>query len=174
VRGPNGFQIVQLVETREAGQQTITEYNAKGLLVRITPTLPAEAARQKVEELHAKLLAGEPFADVARASSDDTLTRADGGDMGWFAINAWGSAIGNQLQAMTDGQLSQPFQSEVGWHIIQRLGTREQDVTEKNRRNQAREIIAQRKAEEEFERYLRQLRSEAYFDSRLAAPAAAS
>ena len=174
VRGPNGFQIVQLVETREAGQQTITEYNAQGLLVRITPTLPAEAARQKVEALHAKLVAGEKFADVARAESDDTLTRADGGDMGWFAINAWGSAIGNQLQAMADGQLSQPFQSEVGWHIVQRLGTRQQDVTEQNRRNQAREIIAQRKAEEEFERYLRQLRSEAYFDSRLAAPAAAS
>ena len=174
VRGPNGFQIVQLVETRQAGQQTITEFNAQGLLVRITPTLPAEAARQKVEALHAKLVAGEKFADVARADSDDTLTRADGGDMGWFAINAWGSAIGNQLQAMTDGQLSQPFQSEVGWHIVQRLGTRQQDVTEQNRRNQAREIIAQRKAEEEFERYLRQIRSEAYFDSRLAAPAAAS
>lgn len=174
VRGPNGFQIVQLVETREAGQQTITEFNAQGLLVRITPTLPAEAARQKVEALHAKLVAGEKFADVARAESDDTLTRADGGDMGWFAINAWGSAIGNQLQSLADGQLSQPFQSEVGWHIVQRLGTRQQDVTEQNRRNQAREIIAQRKAEEEFERYLRQLRSEAYFDSRLAAPAAAS
>ncbi len=174
VRGPNGFQIVQLVETRDAGQQTITEFNAQGLLVRITPTLPAEAARQKVEALHAKLVAGGKFADVARADSDDTLTRADGGDMGWFAINAWGSAIGNQLQALADGQLSQPFQSEVGWHIVQRLGTRQQDVTEQNRRNQAREIIAQRKAEEEFERYLRQLRSEAYFDSRLAAPAAAS
>jgi len=174
VRGPNGFQILQLVETRDAGQQTITEYSAQGLLVRITPTLPAEAARQKIEALHAKLLAGETFADVARADSDDTLTRADGGNMGWFAINAWGNAIGNQLQTLTDGQLSQPFQSEVGWHIVQRLGTREQDVTEQNRRNQAREIIAQRKAEEEFERYLRQIRSESYFDSRLAAPAAAS
>lgn len=174
VRGANGFQMVQLVETRDAGQQTITEYNAQGLLVRTSPTLPAEAARQKVEALHAKLLAGEKFADVARADSDDTLTRADGGNMAWFAINAWGSAIGNQLQALSDGQLSQPFQSEVGWHIVQRLGTRQQDVTEQNRRNQAREIIAQRKAEEEFERYLRQLRSEAYFDSRLAAPAAAS
>ncbi len=135
VRGPNGFQIVQLVETREAGQQTITEYNAQGILVRITPTLPAEAARQKVEALHAKLVAGEKFDVVARADSDDTLTRADGGDMGWFAVNAWGNAIGNQLQTLTDGQLSQPFQSEVGWHIVQRLGTREQDVTEQNRRN---------------------------------------
>ena len=174
VRGPNGFQMVQLVETRNSGQQTITEYNAQGLMVRVSPTLPAEAARQKVEALHARLVAGEKFADVARASSDDTLTRADGGDMGWFAINAWGNAIGNQLQSMADGQLSQPFQSEVGWHIVERLGTRQQDVTEQNRRNQAREIIAQRKSEEEFERYLRQMRSEAYFDSRLAAPAADS
>jgi peptidyl-prolyl cis-trans isomerase SurA len=174
VRGPNGFQIVQLVDTRTAGRQTLTEFNAQGILVRVTPTLPAEAARQKVEALHSRLAAGADFAEVARADSDDTLTRASGGDMGWFAVNAWGSAIGNQIQALADGQLSQPFQSEVGWHIIKRLGTREQDVTELNRRNQAREIIAQRKAEEEFERFLRQLRSEAYVDSRLPAPAGAS
>lgn len=169
VRGASGYQIIQLVETRESSQQTITEYNAQGIMVRITPTLPAEAARQKIEALHARLLAGADFAAVAREASDDTLTRASGGDMGWFPINAWGSAIGNQLQVMTDGQLSQPFQSEVGWHVVQRKGTREQDVTEQNRRNQARELIVQRKAEEEFERYLRQLRSEAYVDSRLAA-----
>ncbi len=174
VRGPNGFQIVQLVDSRDASQQTITEFEAQGILVRITPTQPAEAARQKIEALHARLAAGADFAEVARADSDDTLTRAEGGDMGWFAINAWGSAIGNQIQTLADGQLSQPFQSEVGWHVIQRLGTREQDVTELNRRNQAREIIAQRKAEEEFERFLRQLRSEAYVDSRLPAPAGAS
>jgi len=169
VRGVSGYQIIQLVETRESSQQTVTEYNAQGILVRITPTVPTEAARQKIEALHARLVAGADFAAVAREASDDSLTRASGGDMGWFPINAWGSAIGNQLQLMSDGQLSQPFQSEVGWHVIQRKGTREQDVTEQNRRNQARELIVQRKAEEEFERYLRQLRSEAYVDSRLAA-----
>jgi peptidyl-prolyl cis-trans isomerase SurA len=172
VRGPSGYQLIQLVDTRQASQQTVTEFNAQGIMVRVTPTLPAEAARQKVESLHARLVAGEDFATVARASSDDTLTRADGGDMGWFPINAWGSAIGNQVQALADGQLSRPFQSEVGWHIIQRLGSREQDVTEQNRRNQARELIVQRKAEEEFERFLRQILSEAYVDSRLAATAA--
>ena len=169
VRGASGYQIIQLVETRESSQQTITEYNAQGIMVRVSPTLPPEAARQKIEAVHARLVAGEDFATVARASSDDTLTRADGGDMGWFPINAWGSAIGSQLQVLADGQLSPPFQSEVGWHIVQRKGTREQDVTEQNRRNQARELIAQRKAEEEFERFLRQIRSEAYVDSRLAA-----
>lgn len=174
LRGPAGYQLVQLIETRQAGQQTATEYNAHGLMVRVTPTLPPEAARQKIESLHARLAAGEDFAQIARENSDDTLTRNDGGDMGWFAINAWGTAIGNQVQSLADGQLSQPFQSELGWHVVRRLGIRQQDVTETNRRNQARELIGQRKAEEEFERFLRQIRSEAYIESRLVAPAASS
>ncbi|KFN41506.1 peptidylprolyl isomerase [Arenimonas metalli] len=169
LRGPSGYQLVQLVETREAGRQTATEYNAQGILVRPTPTLPPEAARQKIEDLHRRLVAGEDFAKLARENSDDTLTRADGGDMGWFAINTWGTAIGNQVQQLADGELSAPFQSDSGWHIVRRLGVREQDVTEVNRRNQAREVIGARKAEEEFERFLRQLRSEAYVETRLTA-----
>lgn len=169
VRGPSGYQLIQLVETREQGRQTLTEYNAQGIMIRVTPTLPAEAARQKAEDLYARIQAGEDFAKLARENSDDTLSRNDGGDMGWFQLNAWGTAVGSQLAALQDGQVSRPFQSDAGWHIIKRLGVREQDVTEQNRRNQAREIIAQRKAEEEFERFLRQLRSEAYVESRLSA-----
>lgn len=169
VRGPSGYQLIQLVETREQGRQTLTEYNAQGIMIRVTPTLPAEAARQKAEDLYARIQAGEDFAKLARENSDDTLSRNDGGDMGWFQLNAWGTAVGTQLNALQDGQVSRPFQSDAGWHIIKRLGVREQDVTEQNRRNQAREIIAQRKAEEEFERFLRQLRSEAYVESRLSA-----
>jgi peptidyl-prolyl cis-trans isomerase SurA len=172
IRGPNGYQLIKLVETREAGQQTLTEYNAQGLMVRVTPTVPVEVARQKIQALRDRIVAGEDFAAIARAESDDNISRAAGGDMGWFAINAWGTAIGNQVQSLADGELSQPFQSEVGWHVVRRIATRTQDVTEQNRRNQAREIIGQRKAEEEFERFLRQLRSEAYVESRLAAPAA--
>lgn len=177
IRGPNGYQLIQLVETREAGQQTLTEYNARGLMVRVTPTVPVEVARQKIQALRDRIAAGEDFATVARAESEDSISRASGGDMGWFAINAWGTAIGNQIQSLADGELSQPFQSEAGWHVVRRIATRTQDVTETNRRNQAREIIGQRKAEEEFERFLRQLRSEAYVESRLeaaAAPAASS
>lgn len=174
IRGPNGYQLIHVVETRESGQQTVTEYNTQGIMIRVTPTVPVEVARQKAEALHARLVAGEDFATIARADSDDTMSNTQGGDMGWFVINAWGTAIGNQIESLADGQISQPFQSEVGWHIIKRLGTRVQDVTEQNRRNQAREIIAQRKADEEFERFLRQLRSEAYVESRLVNPAEAA
>jgi len=170
VRTPGGYQLIQLVETRTQGVQTVTEYNSLGILVRVTPTVGVEAARQKIEQMRARIVAGEDFGVVAREGSDDNLSRNDGGNMGWFQVNEWGTAVGNQLVQLQDGELSQPFQSEVGWHLIRRLGTRVQDVTELNRRNQAREIIAQRKAEEEYERYLRQLRTEAYFESRLPAP----
>jgi len=81
-----------------------------------------------------------------------------------------GSAVGSQVQQLADGELSPVFQSDVGFHLIKRNGMREQDVTEENRRNQAREIIGQRKSEEAYERFLRQMRAEAYVDSRLAAP----
>lgn len=170
VRTPGGYQLIQLIETRAQGVQTITEYNSLGILVRVTPTVNVEAARQKIEQMRARIVAGEDFGVVAREGSDDNLSRNDGGNMGWFQINEWGTAVGNQLMQLQDGELSQPFQSEVGWHLVRRLATRVQDVTELNRRNQAREIIAQRKAEEEYERYLRQLRTEAYFESRLPAP----
>ncbi|GGA86346.1 chaperone SurA [Arenimonas soli] len=167
VRGPGGYQLIQLVETREQGTQTMTEYNAQGILIRATPTVPSETARQKAQALRDRIVAGEDFAAIAREHSEDTMSRNDGGDMGWFPVNAWGTSVGAQLTQLRDGEISQPFQSEVGWHVIKRLGTREQDVTEQNRRNQAREIIAQRKAEEEFERFLRQMRAEAFVESRL-------
>ena len=167
VRGPGGYQLIQLVETREQGTQTLTEYSGQHILIRTSPTVPPEAARQKATELRARIAAGEDFGKLAREFSEDTMTRNDGGDMGWFPVNAWGTSVGSQITQLQDGELSQPFQSEVGWHIIKRLGMREQDVTEQNRRNQAREIIAQRKAEEEYERYLRQLRSEAFVESRM-------
>jgi peptidyl-prolyl cis-trans isomerase SurA len=167
VRGPSGFQIVQLVEQREAQAQKITQYHAQDIMVAVNDIVPDEVARQKIEALRDRIAKGEDFGKVAKEASDDTQTRAQGGDMGWFAADAWGTAIGAQMKQLADGQVSAPFKSEVGYHLVKRLGTREQDVTDENRRNQAREIIGQRKAEESYERFLRQLRAEAYVDTRL-------
>ena len=167
VRGPSGFQIVQLEEVRQAQPQKVTQYKAQGIMVAVTELVSAEVARQKMEALRDRIVAGEDFGKVAKEASDDTQTRAQGGDMGWFPADAWGSAIGNQVKQLADGELSPAFQSDVGFHLIKRIGVREQDVTEENRRNQAREIIGQRKADEVYERFLRQLRAEAYVDSRL-------
>ena len=167
VRGPSGFQIVQLEEVRQAQPQKVTQYKAQDILVATSALVSAEAARQKLEALRARIVAGEDFAKVAKEASDDTQTRAQGGDMGWFQADAWGSSVSAQVKQLADGELSPVFQSEVGFHLIKRTGVREQDVTQDNRRNQAREVIGQRKGDETYERFLRQLRAEAYVDSRL-------
>ncbi len=167
VRGPSGFQIVQLVETRQPTAQKVTQYKALDILVRTSDLISVEAARQKIQALRDRIVAGEDFGKVAKEASDDTLTRNNGGDMGWFQTDQWGTSIGAQMKALADGELSPIFQSDVGFHLVKRVATREQDVTDENRRNQARELIGNRKADEEYERYLRQMRSEAYVETRL-------
>ena len=167
LRGSGGFQVVQLEEVRQAQAQKVMQYNARDIMVAITDVFGAEQARQKAEALHARITAGEDFAKVALEESDDTQTRAKGGDMGWFPADGWGTAVKGQIEQLADGQVSPVFQSEVGFHIIKRIGSREQDVTDDNRRNRAREIIGNRKAEESYERFLRQLRAEAYIETRV-------
>ncbi|MCG6118195.1 MAG: peptidylprolyl isomerase [Aquimonas sp.] len=168
VRGPSGFHLLQLVERRDSGQQTVTEYSARHIMVRTTEIVSNERARDRARELKARLDGGADFAELARAESDDAMTRNAGGDMGWFPLYGWGQAVGDAVLSLEDGQVSQPFASEAGWHIVQRNGSREQDITERVRRDEAREAIGRRKAEDEYERFLRQLRDEAYVETRLA------
>lgn len=169
IRGPSGFQIVQLVDVRESGPQTVTEFQADHLLVAVSDVVGEEAARREIDELRARIVGGEDFAKLARENSDDTFSRNRGGRLEWFAADAFGPAVAQQMQALADGALSAPFRSEAGWHIIRRVATRQQDVTDANRRDRARQMIGERKAQDEFERFLRQLRADAYVESRLGA-----
>jgi len=167
IRGAGGFQLVQLEETRDAQPQKVKQYNAQDIMVAVTDVVGTEQARQKAESLRARIVGGEDFAKVAKEASDDTQTRAKGGDMGWFPADGWGTAVKSQIEQLSDGEISPVFQSDIGFHFIKRLGVREQDVTDENRRNRAREVIGQRKADEVYERFLRQLRAEAYIETRV-------
>jgi peptidyl-prolyl cis-trans isomerase SurA len=169
VRGTIGFHLVQLVDASDDASESVTEYNARGIMIRPSEMLPVNEARNRLEELRARIVAGASFAELAREHSDDTLTRRQGGDMGWFQPFAFGPAIGEQLTRLADGELSPVFQSEAGFHLVQRMGSRTQDVTEESRRNRAREAIGRRKSENEYERFLRQLRDEAFVEVRLGA-----
>lgn len=169
VRGPSGIQMVQLVETRQSGPQKVTEFQADHLLVAVNDVVGEEAARRKLDELRAKIEGGEDFAKVAKDNSDDTFSRNRGGRLDWFTAETYGPDFIAQVEALQDGALSVPFRTEAGWHVIRRIGSREQDITEETRRLRARQIIGERKAQDEFERFLRQLRSDAYVESRLGA-----
>src|SRR5690606_34300762 len=115
----------------------------------------------------ARIAGGADFQAVARESSDDTVSREEGGDLGWFTQDEFGPEFGSQVAALEDGQVSAPFRTQAGWHVVQRVASRQAGVDDENRREQVRESIGQRKLEDEWNRYVRELRGEAFVDIRI-------
>lgn len=181
VRGSSGFQLLKLVETRDATQAaaaTVTEFHARHILVRIDEDTDASQARARIDAIAARLTGGADFAVVAKESSEDENNKQQGGDLGWFAQDAFGPAFGAQLVALGDGGVSAPFASDAGWHIVQRIASRQAAAGDQNRRTQMREAIGRRKLEDEYNRYLREMRGEAFVEIRgeaaVTAPATAT
>lgn len=182
LRGPSGFQLLKLVEVRDASAatsgQTITEYHGRHILIRVNDQQDNATAKAKIDTLRARIAGGADFEAVAKESSEDNNTRGQGGDLGWFPADAFGQDFGKQVTGLSDGGISQPFRTDAGWHIVERVGTRQTDAGADNKRAQIRETIGRRKLEEEYNRYLQELRGEAYVDLRIgdraqATPAAA-
>lgn len=169
IRGPSGFQLLQLVDTRDqapAAGEKVTQYSAREILVKVDANTSDDAAKTKIDAIAAKLASGVDFAKLARENSDDQSTRLRGGDLGWFNADARGAAFGMQLAALADGQTSPPFKTDEGWIIVQRSGTREIAAGNEALRSQVRETIGRRKMDEEWGRFQREMRSEAYVDIR--------
>jgi peptidyl-prolyl cis-trans isomerase SurA len=167
IRSPAGFHIVNVNDYREQRQVVVKEYNAKHIMIEINELVSARAAMDQIIDIRKKLNEGEDFSELAKEYSDDTSSANLGGDMGWFPPQAYGDRVEQTLYGLKDGQISEPFQTMSGWHIIQLLGVRETDRTEEAIREEAREKIRQQKAELEIERMLRQFRDEAFVEIRL-------
>ena len=163
LRGPSGFHIVKLIEKRSSGQKLVTEYHARHIEINVTEVVTSDDAQKTVRDIRARIVDGhEDFAKLAKQYSQDPNSANGGGDMGWFPIDQYGTRVAETLAAMKDNDISQPFQTDVGWHIVQLLGSRQQDRTDDAKREQARDVLRNRKAEDEYENFLRQMRSEAY------------
>jgi len=167
MRGPSGFHMLKLVDVRENAKQVVSEYHARHIMVKTSEIVSSEEALNSVKNLERRIRGGEDFEKLAKQFSEDKASGTLGGDMGWFAKGAYGSKVESMIDTLKDGELSQPFQTEVGWHIMQRLGVHEVDKTAEFEREQARDAIRNRKAEEEYDNFLRQMRSEAYVENRL-------
>lgn len=168
VRGPSGFHILKLVDQRAQGKQLVTEFHAQHIMVKVSELVSPADAEKKINDLRRRVESGEDFATLAKSNSDDATSANAGGDMGWFPIDTYGTQVGEVIANLKDGEISQPFRSNAGFHVVKRLGMRELDRTDEARRAQAREAIQQRKAEDEFENLMRQLKAEAYIEYRLA------
>lgn len=169
IRGANGFQLLQMIGTRTqaAGSgEKLTQYSARQILVKVDGKTDDAAAKAKADTLAARLAGGADFTKLAGESSDDATTRRRGGDLGWFAADTYGTAFGIQVASLSDGQTSAPFKTDAGWVIVQRIGTREIAASDENMRAQVRETIGRRKLEDEWNRWLHELRGEAFVDVR--------
>jgi peptidyl-prolyl cis-trans isomerase SurA len=165
LRGPTGFHILKLIDQRQSSRKVVTELHARQILIKPSELVSAAQAEQKARDLYNRIVnKHEDFATLAKENSKDDTTANLGGDMGWFAQQAWGTTIAKELGQLKDNEVSQPFQSEAGWHILQRLGARQSDQTVQIERDQARQAIGTRKSEQVYDDYLRDLRSNAYIN----------
>lgn len=174
LRGPSGFQLLQLVDVRDASQAgptLATQFRARHILVRVGDGVDEAQAKAVADTLAARIAGGADFAAVARESSQDVSSQARGGDLGWFARDQFGPDFGAAVAALDDGQVSAPLRTQAGWHIIQRMETRQADVGNDDRRAQVGETIGRRKLEDEWNRFLREIRGEAFVDVRVGAAA---
>jgi peptidyl-prolyl cis-trans isomerase SurA len=165
LRGPTGFHIIKLIDQRQPSKQMVTEIHARQIMIKPSDLVSQAQAEQKTQELYNRIVNKHAdFATVAKENSKDDTTANAGGDMGWFQQQAWGTTIAQQLDQLKDGEVSKPFQSEAGWHIVQRLGTRQSDLTTQIARDQARQAIGNRKSDQAYDDYLREMRSNAYIN----------
>jgi peptidyl-prolyl cis-trans isomerase SurA len=167
VRSPSGFHIVKLLDKRSAARHQSNQVHLRHILVRVKEGESEDQARARLEQLRERVQSGEDFASLARAHSEDTETASRGGDIGWTDPSGLPAPFVDVLSRMSEGEVSAPFKSPYGWHIVQLLGRRAQDDTDSFARTRAEQQLHARKVEEETQAWLRQLRDEAYVEYRL-------
>ncbi len=167
VRSASGLHIIKLTDKRKQANKLITQYHARHILIENSELVTPAQGMEIINEINEQLQTGADFAKLAEEKSNDVTSAAIGGDLGWFQAAEFGQRFGNVVVALDDQELSSPFQTSAGWHIVQRLGVRENDMTEEFKKAQARQAIHARKMNEEIESWLIEIRGEAYIDIRI-------
>lgn len=167
IRSPNGFHLLKLEERRGETRHTIRQTLARHILIRTDELTSDVNARDRLNRLRERILSGDQFGELARSYSDDTTSAVNGGDLGWRDPADFVPEFQQEIGNLDRGELSQPFKSRFGWHLVQVLDRRDYDNTDEYRRNQARELLRQRKLQEELQQWVRRMRDEAYVEYRL-------
>jgi peptidyl-prolyl cis-trans isomerase SurA len=168
VRTPSGFHIVKLNERKSGEAQVIVnQIHVRHILMKPNELDDDETVRQKLAKLRERILNGEDFAGIASTASEDPGSAPDGGDLGWSGPGTFVPEFDKAIADLKPDEISQPFKTRYGWHIVQMLGTRTYDSTADVRRQRAFGAIRESKADEETELWLRRLRDEAFVEIKM-------
>ena len=168
VRTPSGFHLIRLNESRsDRDPLIVNQTHARHILIKTSELQDDETVRGRLQTIRDRIAAGtDDFGAIAKAVSEDPGSGSEGGDLGWTSGGTFVPEFETAMQTLAEGEISQPFRTQYGWHIIQLLGHRAQDMSTDERRRRAYEKIRASKLDEETELWLRRLRDEAYVDVR--------
>jgi peptidyl-prolyl cis-trans isomerase SurA len=164
LRSAGGFHVVKLAEVRNRNQPTVVDQtHARHILIKVNETTSEAEAKTRIDRLRDRLAGGAKFEDVARVNSEDASS-ARGGDLGWISPGDTVPDFERAMVGLAINEVSAPVRTPFGWHLIQVLERRKQDITQDRRREQARQAIRQRKSDEQMEEFIRQLRDRTYVE----------
>ncbi len=166
IRSESGFHIIQLLDKRGVGIELVDQVNVRHILIQPSEIRSDEQAHELIKEIHDRLAAGEDFGDLARVYSDDPGSALAGGELGWAEPERYMESFRDKTREVEIGELSEPFRSTHGWHVLEVLERREQDLSEEAKRSTALNILRNRRFEEELQSWYQEIRSEAYVDIR--------
>jgi len=168
IRTPSGFHIFKLNDVRGGEQQAVvSQVHARHILLKTNDLEDDATVRQRLVNIRERILGGEDFGAIAAVTSQDPGSTTEGGDLGWAGPGSFVPEFEKTLDGLSENEISQPFQTKFGWHIVQLLGRRVHDATDDVRRNRAFAQLREAKAEEETELWVRRLRADAFVEIRL-------
>ncbi len=167
VRSPNGLHLFKIIDTRGNETVLIAQMRSRHILLRTNAVRSDADALRDLTSLRTRIINGADFSELARANSDDPGTAVNGGVLDWVAPDALAPAFRDTAAKLSISQVSEPFKSRFGWHILEVLERRQHDNSKDAQREAARNTIRQRKVEEETDLWIRQLVDESYVDNRL-------
>ena len=169
LRSPAGFHIVKLIETRGSSAAkapvALRQTRARHILIKVNELVSEAEARRKLVAIKERLDNGADFAELARLNSND-LSAARGGDLGWLYQGDTVPDFEKAMDALKINQISEPIQSPFGFHVIQVLERRTEDATAERQRLTARQVLRDRKSDEAYQDWVRQMRDRAYVEFR--------
>jgi peptidyl-prolyl cis-trans isomerase SurA len=174
IRSPSGFHIIQLEESRGTSTPQsvkLTETHARHILIQTSDTINDDEARRRLEDIRQRLAKGESFATLAKTYSNDKGSAERGGDLGWARAGMMVPEFEQVMNSTPVNQVSAPFRTQYGWHILQVLETRDASGDVEFLREQTRQSLMRLRVEEEIERWQRRIRDEAYTEIMLGADA---
>lgn len=167
VRSGAGFHILKLTEKRGNTVKFLDQTLARHILIQPSEIRTENQAEMLINDIYKRLKEGEDFKQLARQFSEDPGSKMDGGELGWSNPGDYDPAFEMTLNATEIGQLSEPIKSSFGWHIIEVMDRRNEDVSQEEQKNRAYQIIFKRKFDQELQSTLIELRAEAYVDIKL-------